>query len=80
MIVLVDIKTMTDKIKLKCDICGEVFECGYAANMHRKECPPPVDWDNIAFTILKHSILNPAIEKHNSSMGSKKDETKGETT
>jgi len=75
MMVLVDIKTMTDKIKLKCDICGEVFECGYAANLHREACPPPIDWDNASFSITPNISL-----KDDSSMGSKKDETKGETT
>ena len=33
----------------KCDICGKEFESGYETLMHRKECPPPIDWDNITF-------------------------------
>ena len=57
--------------KIKCNLCGEEFECGYAANMHRKECPPPIDWDNIEFTIFKHSVLNKIVEQLNDSSDGK---------
>ena len=39
-----------EQTKIKCNICGEEFECGYAANEHRKACPD-IDWDNM--------VLNP---------------------
>ena len=36
--------------KMRCNICGEVFECGYATTMHRKWCPTPIDWEGVVFT------------------------------
>ena len=52
-----------EQTKIKCDICGEVFECGYAANEHRRVCPVPIDW--------KKAVFNKAVD---TSDGSKIDE------